>query len=308
MNRSEPIAHLAGRSTNRIQSDAHSDRWLNNQIGAESAAISGKKAVLHRSINVSMKHLLHCSVLTVLLSMGSTVNANPVDFRRLPVGFSQCLQFFPNGKPPVLAQKPKLRELCYDAFAILHSGETKTPVYVVQRLNSQTLTDANHRRSDRFFADARLPLAERAELDDYKRSGYSRGHMAPAGEMHTPSAMAQSFSLANIVPQSAQHNSDAWAKIERDTRHFVRRAKGDVFIFTGPVYSKDSASIGSNQVRVPDYLFKLVFDQEGNRAWAHWQANRDGERVSRPISYEELVSRTQVDFLPGWRPRLRNDG
>lgn len=151
-----------------------------------------------------------------------------------PTSFAQCPQFFANGRPPALAPRPQLRELCYEAFAVLHSGTTRTPVFVAQRLNRQSIEDADEKRAKRFFADARLPSSERAELEDYKNSGYSRGHMAPAGDMPTPSAMVQSFSLANVVPQNAQHNGGAWAKIEQDTRHYVRRAKGDVFVITGP--------------------------------------------------------------------------
>ena len=203
-----------------------------------------------------------------------------------------------NGKPPAIPARPKLRELCYEAFAILHSGETRTPVYVAQRLNRQTIEDADEKRATKFFADARLPRGERAELEDYKRSGYSRGHMAPAGDMPTPTAMAQSFSLANMVPQDIQHNGGAWAKIEQDTRRYIRRAKGNVFVITGPVFTPDSPRIGDNEVKVPTYLFKLVYDQHDNRAWAHWQENREGERVGRPITYEELVKRTGVEFLP----------
>ena len=198
-----------------------------------------------------------------------------------------------------MSPRPKQRELCYEAFAILHSGETRTPVYVAQRLNRRSIEDADERRATKFFADARLPRGERAELEDYKRSGFSRGHMAPAGDMPTPTAMAQSFSLANMVPQDIQHNGGAWAKIEQDTRRYVRRAKGDVFVITGPVFTPQSPRIGDNGVRVPTYLFKLVYDQHDNRAWAHWQENREGERVGRPISYRELVKRTGVEFLPG---------
>lgn len=216
-----------------------------------------------------------------------------------PSSFAKCTQFFANGKPPIVATKLKQRELCYEAFAILHSGETRTPLYVAQKLNRRSVEDAGEKRYDKFFADARLPRSERAELDDYKGSGYSRGHMAPAGDMPSPTAMEQSFSLANMVPQNATNNSGPWAKIEQDTRRYALRAKGDIYVITGPVFTKDSPRIGANGVAVPTYLFKLVYDATSGRSWAHWQENRSDERVGRPISYEELVRRTGIDFLPG---------
>lgn len=219
-----------------------------------------------------------------------------------PTSFAQCPQFFANGTPPAIRPQPQLRELCYEAFAVLHSGTTRTPVFVAQRLNRQSVEDADEKRAKRFFADARLPSGERAELDDYKNSGYSRGHMAPAGDMPTPSAMAQSFSLANMVPQNIQHNGGAWNKIEQDTRRYVLRAKEDVFVITGPVFTDGGPRIGTNGVKVPAYLYKLVYDATDKRAWAHWQENREGETVSRPISYQELVKRTGVEFLPKSAP------
>ncbi len=215
--------------------------------------------------------------------------------------FADCPTFFVAGHIPAPAPAPglgKLRALCYDAFAILHNGKSKTPVYVAQRLNRALVDDANEKRTNKFFADARLPLSERAELGDYKRSGYSRGHMAPAGDMPTAQAMAQSFSLANMVPQAMKHNSGPWARIEKDTRRYAQRAQGDVFVFTGPVFSAESSNIGDGQVRVPSYLYKLVYDATTHKAWAYWQANDDAERVSKPISYQELVQRTGIDFLP----------
>lgn len=170
-------------------------------------------------------------------------------------------------------------------------------MFVAEKLNRQAVQDADEKRGDKFFADARLPRAERAELSDYKGSGYSRGHMAPAGDMPTPAAMAQSFSLANMVLQSSKQNSGPWAKIEKDTRLYASRAKGDVFVITGPVFDASSTTIGANQVRVPSHLFKLVYDAQTGRAWAHWQANADSTKAGAPISYGELVKRTGVEFL-----------
>lgn len=111
--------------------------------------------------------------------------------------FAACVGLFANGKPPIVAQNPMNRALCYDAFAVLHSGESKTPVFVAEKLNPASIADAHEKRTDKFFADARLPSSQRATLEDYKGSGFDRGHMAPAGDMPTTQAMAQSFSLAN---------------------------------------------------------------------------------------------------------------
>ena len=101
-----------------------------------------------------------------------------------------------------------------------------------------------------------------------------------------------------MVPQNAQQNGGSWAKIEQDTRRYVLRAKGDVYVITGPVFEPDAPTIGEGRVCVPRYLFKLVYDATTGRSWAHWQENREGERVGRPITYEELVKRTGVEFLP----------
>lgn len=244
---------------------------------------------------------LRAQLLGALLLLAATAPARASalpDVSRLPRSFSQCAGFFAGQRPPALAPRQRLRELCYDSFAVLHSGDTRTPLFVAQRLSRDTVGGLRRQKSDRFFADARLPRSERAELEDYKRSGYSRGHLAPSGDMSSEEAMAQSFSLANMVPQSMRHNSGAWARIEEDTRRYVQRARGDVFVITGAVFAADAPRIGVNGVQVPSHLFKLVYDSQTQRAWAHWQANRDEERAGPPISYQELVRRTGTQWLP----------
>ncbi len=216
--------------------------------------------------------------------------------------FEQCRQIFADQNPPVVlqAQARETRALCFASFAVLHSAQSRTPLYVAEKLNRKTLQAAHEKRKDKFFADARLPRSERAELDDYKGSGYDRGHMAPAADMTTPEAMAQSFSLANMVPQAPANNRKVWAKIEKATRKYVLRAQGDVYVITGPVFDAAPSTIGSNRVWVPKQLFKLVYDPSANKAWAHWIDNQDLAKVGRPISYTELVKRTGISFLPSY--------
>ncbi len=218
--------------------------------------------------------------------------------------FAECRQYFANNTPPVVQYQEDLlpRALCFSGFAVLHSGKSHTPIYVAERLTKQTLIASQFiPRTNLFFDETRLPEAERATLDDYRDSDYDRGHMAAAGDMGTEESKAQSFSLANIVPQNLENNRNAWRKIEADTRKYAMRAKSDVFVITGPVFDGTPPTIGDNQVWVPQHLFKLVYDPSTGRAWAHWQDNTADARVGKPISYEDLVKRTGVEFLPGWK-------
>src|SRR5690606_23071036 len=123
-------------------------------------------------------------------------------------------------------------------------------------------------------------------------------HMAPAGDMHTKEAMAQSFSLANMAPQDQRHNSGPWSKIESDTRKYVLRARGDVYVFTGPVYGNAPQGIGEGRVKVPAYFYKLVFDATTGRSWVHWQANSPTASAGPPISYQEFTRLTGLYLLP----------
>ena len=205
-------------------------------------------------------------------------------------GFADCPQFFVHS-PPAITGFAKLRELCFSEFAVLHSGETKTPIDVAQRLNAQALEDGRDlKRSNRFYPEARLPSAERSELQDYKDSGWSRGHMAPAGDMSTPEGKAQSFSLANVVPQDASHNSGAWSKIEQDTRRYVRRAKGDVFILTGPLFDGSTERIGANGVLVPTGIFKMVNDPSAGKCWVHVHRNSFEQKVIAPVPCSSFLT------------------
>lgn len=213
--------------------------------------------------------------------------------------FENCLEIFPSKTIPVVSQSNSY-PLCFSEFAVLYSAKTKTPIYTVEKLNRAKLANAkSQQRTNKFYEEARLPRAARATLEDYRGCGFNRGHMAPAADMASPEAMAQSFSLANMVPQAPENNQGVWAhRVEAATRRYVERAGGDVYVFTGPVYAGEVQSIGPNQVWVPTYLYKLVYDPNAHKAWAFWVKNTNKATVSRPISYPELVRRTGIEFLP----------
>ena len=214
----------------------------------------------------------------VVLFLAIPISANAL--------FDGCKDYFPNNKIPTTKQVG--RDLCFDSFAVFYSPDTKKPIYVVEKLNKELLRGKHQQRTNLFYEEARLPAKERSMLDDYKHSGYDRGHNAPAGDMTNENAMAQSFSMANIMPQARENNRGIWAKsIENPTRKYALRAQGDIYVFTGSV--GNAGTIGRDRVVIPTHLYKLVYDPAKEKAWAFWVENIDGAEMTPPISYEEIV-------------------
>jgi endonuclease G len=98
------------------------------------------------------------------------------------------------------------------------------------------------------------------------------------------------------VPQDPTNNRKIWNKIESDVRKFARRAKGDVFVFTGPLFDDGHETIGRGRVWVPTRLFKLVYDVESRRAWAYVLPN-SATAIETPISYRDFLARTGLPLL-----------
>jgi len=233
----------------------------------------------------------------------SVANADWVEIPDLPTGhrFEGCESLFVRSRPILASdvdRKWNAKELCFSHFAVLYSQASKTPLMVFERLNAQQIKDAaGEQRTNAFFADPRIREGLRAELEDYKGSGWQRGHMSPAADQPDAVGMAQSFSLANIVPQNGINNEKTWAKIESDVRKFARRAKGNVYVITGPLFDGEPRKIGRNKVWVPTRLFKLVLDESSGRSWAYIVGNNESDVAKKPIGYSEFVAETGLDVL-----------
>lgn len=216
--------------------------------------------------------------------------------------FAACADQFPNRQPLSAAKVSaqwKPMALCSDHFAVLYSQASKTPMVVVERLTAAQLRDAKgEQRTNRFYADPRVPKDGRAELNDYRGSGFDRGHAAPAADAPNPQAMAQTFALTNMVPQNPVNNQKVWNKIEGDVRKFALRATGNVYVYTGPLFDKGFGVVGENQVWVPTRLFKLVYDESSQRAWGYVLANAETP-IQRPMDYATFVRTTGYAFLEG---------
>lgn len=218
-----------------------------------------------------------------------------------------CPALFADGHAPVLVN-PKLAvrtvPLCFSAFAVLHSGLTRTPLYAAEHLTRASVADARGvARDDSFHEEPRLPDGARASLEDYVRSGYDRGHLAPAGDMPSGPAQAQSFSLANIVPQDRAMNRGLWSDIEESVRRLAIR-RGSLYVVTGAIFSGASVRQIGGGVLVPTQMFKALYDPVRGEAGAYLAQNAD-VRDWRAVSIADLQASAGIDVFPGLPPGVR---
>ncbi len=221
---------------------------------------------------------------------------------------SACGNHYWSGTAPDItntAMTRNAREVCFDAFGVMHSGVTRTPLWSAEHLTRANLSDAKQiSRVNNFHAESRLPADERAELRDYVRSGYDRGHMAPSADMPDAQAQSQSFSLANMVPQNSENNRYLWAGIESSVRKLAQD-RGELFVITGPLFKGKSITQVGSRVMVPTQLYKVVYDPKRKQAGAYLVANEATGDYS-VVSVAELEKIAGIDFFPGMPPGVKS--
>lgn len=219
-----------------------------------------------------------------------------------------CPQHFADGRSPQIVNDKLARGttvLCYRAFGLMHSGLTRTPLWSAEYLTPEHLDAAKVlSREDSFHPEPDLPASQRAELADYARSGFDRGHMAPNGDMPDRTSQHQSFSLANMVPQDADNNRHIWSGIEQAVRKMAKK-EGGLYVITGPAFiGRDLRKVGN--VIVPSHLYKVVYSPRQNAAAAYFVAN-EADAHYETISVAELEGKVGINLLPALSPRQKEN-
>lgn len=151
-------------------------------------------------------------------------------------------------------------------FTLLYSEKNEEPEWVAYELSKRNF-EKKAKRSDKFEPDPAIATGT-ATNEDYRRSGYDRGHLAPAADMSFDAeALQESFLFSNITPQRPKFNRGIWKKLEEDTRKWGEQY-GTLYITTGPILSQIEERIGPDKVAVPARFFKTMLLYAKNRYWA----------------------------------------
>lgn len=149
--------------------------------------------------------------------------------------------------------------LSYSGFDLGYNEQYEQASWVVYVLTREEVETLMTGRSDHFRPDTSIRSGS-AELEDYRGSGYDRGHMAPAGDMRWSTvAMEESFLLSNMSPQLPGFNRGIWKRLEEQVRQWAVE-KDSIYVITGPVLNPVRGLIGINGVGIPRSYFKVIVD------------------------------------------------
>lgn len=214
-----------------------------------------------------------------------------------------CSRLFLGGQPPTIgAQQPERQtEICLIAFAALVSGVARDPIWSAEHLTARYARRAPHTpRTGSFHPEQRLPAGDRAYPSDYDH-GWDRGHMTPAGDIASRRAKDETFSMANVVPQTPALNRGVWEGIESAVRRLAER-DGELYIVTGPWLRPSDGWTKNGRVQIPSATWKAIYDPSAGRSGA-WICTNTMSPDCRSVSIAELSHLVGVDPFPALSPQ-----
>lgn len=161
-------------------------------------------------------------------------------------------------------------------YSLGYDFRTRNALWVYECLTAECLKGDTSREGIIFKEDPLIPAVFRSCVEDFKNSGFDRGHLAPAGNhKNNPEQMKDTFYLSNVCPQNPNFNRGYWAKLEKHVRDLTNSYE-TVEVFTGSLYlpkeEEDGTRwvkyqvIGNNDVAVPTHFYKVIFlESSGNR-------------------------------------------
>ncbi|MFT6214778.1 MAG: endonuclease G [Roseivirga sp.] len=194
-------------------------------------------------------------------------------------------------------------------YTLRYSEEHEQAMWVAYMLAADSLNRKTYSRKDDFRKDPRIKTGS-ADLNDYKGSGYDRGHIAPAADFsYDEFALSQSFYMSNMSPQDPSFNRGVWKKLEEQVRDWAKE-DNQIYVVTGPILNKRYKTIGTNKVSVPEYYYKIILDvrKPEIKAIAFLMKN---ERSSAALStfvvtIDSVEKLTGLDFFPSMPDQMED--
>lgn len=198
---------------------------------------------------------------------------------------------------PKNTQEKEYPIISYSAYEVMYDPEYKIPRWVKYELLASETDGIYSRKGLKFTPDPSVSFPQ-ADDNDYRGSGWSRGHMAPAADFKWSSqAMIETFFFTNCCPQDQAMNSGQWHTLEKKVRDWANRY-GALTVYTGPIILDNAyGTIGYNKVVVPDAFFKAILTGEQAIAFVMYNHNNNENMQKCAMSVDDLEALTGIDFF-----------
>jgi endonuclease G len=219
--------------------------------------------------------------------------------------FGTCLSIFSGSKDdsdlPITPSGTSEIILHRTGYISSYNKSTRQPNWVAWHLTREHVQGSIRRASNAWHEDMQVPMP-RVNNYDYKGSGWSRGHMCPAGDNKwSRDAMYETFLYSNVCPQHPRLNSGDWNEIEMACRRWAEKY-GDIYIVCGPIFLRQEHEvIGVSRIPVPEAFFKVVMCLNGTpKGIGFICRNTDGNRKKdKYVNTIQQVERiTGITFFP----------
>jgi endonuclease G len=202
-----------------------------------------------------------------------------------------------------------------EGFMVGYSELRGNPLWVTYLLSAPPVSSPHLPRPPRFSMDWRS--LTRIDHEDFTRSGYDRGHLAPNHAISTlygRAAQLETFLMTNISPQRPDLNRKLWERLEEVELDRLASRFGKVWVVAGPVFEGGMQRLSSSfRVEIPDRFYKIYVvpnpRHDGIKMLAFMmpQSVRGDESLDRFLTtVDDIEQRTGLDFFPEIEDPIEN--
>lgn len=188
----------------------------------------------------------------------------------------------------------------HDGYSLSYHETYEQAEWVAYELKRVHLSSTNFKRP--YFEVDKAVKTKAAHWKNYKKSGYTRGHLCPAGDRkYSKEAHDETFLTSNISPQTFEFNAGVWNRLEDKVRYWADKDNG-VFVVTGGVLKKNLHVIGTEKVAIPDHFYKVILDYNNGDPkilsflMKHEESNKP--LYDFVVSTDYIEELTGIDFFP----------
>ncbi|MBP6549585.1 MAG: DNA/RNA non-specific endonuclease [Flavobacterium sp.] len=197
----------------------------------------------------------------------------------------------------------------HDYYTLSYSEKHEQAEWVAYELKKNYVKNNDFKRPY-FIEDPKVKTGS-ADWRNYKKSGYDKGHLCPAGDMEFAlKAYNDTFFTSNISPQLHDFNGGIWNRLEQKVRYWATKYDG-IYVVTGGILHPSLQTIGKEKVSVPNYFYKILLDYSNGQyrmiAFLVPSKKSDKPLYDFVVSVDTVEKMTGIDFFPKLDDKIENN-